>query len=626
MPTPLGSKHSSQKARRELLSLPWISLTLSGQELCSNQVFKQELYKQQVQKQLWKQQVFQQKLPVSTLAAAFCSPAATATASASSIASSLRPSRPRASRSPSTTTTTTTTTKPSFIKLWAQRKSLAPQQGSFQGEFQQLFKESAFAASTRRRRTRNFSNQRVEEVEENNNFTTMAHELEKYCTELTKVIDEEKSKMQRQLSNLELSNNIDNELTTNNDNDNELPKEFCSFRIAAYSLCFNAVHYNFVRISFSTKFVHYKLRNENEKNNELKKNFDTKSYIFRSQLQQQLPTVKKKKEQLDNLQNAANFYSAASKTKLQSRLGVQLQLQDADSSLGGQLIRPFQKASTEAFQEYTGISLADSFRSRIDKQLIRQPLDRRDLQQDSFQDSSLTEETFRQATSQPAAWQKRALDRQLLRKQLGKRDLHKGNFRNSSLEDETFSTAASKKAAWKRHFALATLQRTAWQRHFAVAASQRAGWQLSLEQPSFQTRTSRTEPSELQGRPSTTELSELERTALHTELSELQTSTFQESSLELSFGEPSFTALTAQLCFREASFLLGGGRFRTSSRRGGVLETQLASACMTLDSLSLPRPWWLKAQASPAYPRKELAPSELCSFSSLRCRCWALKL
>ena len=231
-------------------------------------------------------------------------------------------------------------------------------------------------------------------------------ELEKCCTELTKTIDDEKSKVHSQLSKLELSKNIDNELTTNNDNDNELPKEFCSFRIAAYSLCFNAVHYNFVRISFSTKFVHYKLRNENEKNNELEKNFDNKPYNFRSQLQQQLPTVtfKKKKEQLDNLQNAANFYSAASKTKLQSRLGVQLQLPDADSALRGQLMmRPLQRASTDACQEYSGFSLAASFRSRIDNQLPRKQLDRRDLQQDSFQDSSLTEETFSKATSQDSS-------------------------------------------------------------------------------------------------------------------------------------------------------------------------------------------------------------------------------
>ena len=107
------------------------------------------------------------------------------------------------------------------------------------------------------------------------------------------------------------------------------------------------------------------------------------------------------------------------------------------------------------------------------------------LDSTNFQDDSLTEETFRQATSQPAAWQKRPSDRQLLRQQLGRRDLHTGNFRDSSLEDETFSTAASKKAAWKRHFALATSKK---------AASKRAAWktaafkeeQLQLSLQSFE--------------------------------------------------------------------------------------------------------------------------------------------
>ena len=365
--------------------------------------------------------------------------------------------------------------------------------------------------------------------------------------------------------------NFDNELTTNNDNDNELQEEFCSF----------------------------KLRRKSAKEIE---------EFNKQPSKQQLPTVtfkKKKKERLDNLHDAEilsdqladykvdrNFYLAASKTKLHNSLGVQLQLRDADSDLRGQLMRPLQRASTEACQEYRGFSLAASFRSRIDNHLPRKQLDRRDLQQDSFQDSSLTEETFSKTasktaarpkrpsarqlhrqqlgrrelqtgnfsdsssteetfsrtTSQTAAWQKRASDRQLLRQQLERRDLHKGNFRDSSLEDETFSTATSKKAAWKRHFALAT--------------SQRAAWQLSLEQPSFQTRTSRTEPLEPQRRTSTTELSELERTALHTELAELerpalttelaqlQTDSFDESSFELSFEEPSFTA---QLCFSKAS-------------------------------------------------------------------------
>ena len=75
-----------------------------------------------------------------------------------------------------------------------------------------------------------------------------------------------------------------------------------------------------------------------------------------------------------------------------------------------------------------------------DRQLPRQQLGRRDLQTGNFQDSSLANETFRQATSQTATWQKRPSDTQLLRQQLGRRDLQKGNFSDSSLAEETFST------------------------------------------------------------------------------------------------------------------------------------------------------------------------------------------
>ena len=648
--------------------------------------------------------------PAGFSASAFQDPgtAATATAAAFCTAAACKASRLGASKSASTTTptmtTTTTTTprKPSFHQKWAQ-KHLAPQPGSFISNFQGELQQSTSAASTR-------SRQEIEELEEqqmlakhlaelvqiqehhrrqfgeqlkkvqdqlrkqniiatnfdkHNSFTKRAQELEKYCEELTKIDRRQKSKMHRQLSELQLpkldhqlSKNSADELTTNNDNENEL------------------VHYN-----------------------------------LRSPLQQQLPTVtfKKKKEQLDNLQNAANFYSAASKTKLQSRLGGQLHLQDADSALGGQLIRPSQRASTGAAQEYTGISLADSFRSRIDnlnfhirsldpmtfhirsldpmtfhvrsldpmsfhirsfdnsslstkaldsnnfsdtsfeeetfrqaisqkaawqkrasdRQLLRQQLrrrdlqngnfdqssleeetfeessfdqssleeetfskapskkaawhqrpserplqeeqlDRRDLQQDSFQDSSLTEEPFSKTTSQKAAWQKRASDRQLLRQQLGRRELQQGNFRDSSLEEssfeqssfedsslqeETFSTAASKKAASERHFA------SAWQT---------GAWQLSL--------------AELQTRTLTPELSQLERTALHTELAELE--------------RPALTTELAQLqpSSLEASFPLGGGSFKTSPRRGGVLRACLPPAYLDLelDTKSLTPPSWLK--------------------------------
>ena len=167
----------------------------------------------------------------------------------------------------------------------------------------------------------------------------------------------------------------------------------------------------------------------------------------------QLPSRRRRKKQLDNLQNAANFYSAASKTKLHNSLGVQLQLRDADSALRGQLMRPLQRASTEACQEYRGFSLAASFRSRIDNQLPRKQLDRRDLQQDSFQDSSSTEETFSKTASKTTS------ARQLLRQQLGRRELQTGNFSDSSLEDETFTKATSETAAWKKRLSAQQLQR-----------------------------------------------------------------------------------------------------------------------------------------------------------------------
>ena len=188
-------------------------------------------------------------------------------------------------------------------------------------------------------------------------------------------------------------------------------------------------------------------RTKTNLDNELQTNLDNKPYNFRNQLQQQLSTVTftKKKEKLDNYKVDMNFYSAASKTKLQSRLGVQLQLRDADSTLRDQLMRPLQRASTEACQEYSGFSLGASFRSRIDNQLPRTQLD--------------TEETFSKTASKTAAWQKRASDRQLLSQQLGRRELQTGNFSNSSLEEETFRKATSETAAWKTRLSAQQLQR-----------------------------------------------------------------------------------------------------------------------------------------------------------------------
>ena len=218
----------------------------------------------------------------------------------------------------------------------------------------------------------------------------------------------------------------------------------------------------------------------------------------------------------------------------------------------------------------------------------------------NFQDSSLTEETFSKTTSQTAAWQKRASDRQLLRQQLGRRDLQKATFRDSSLEDETFSTAASKQAAWKRHFALAPSKRAAfnraaskqaaWTRHFALAPSKRAALNRGAsKRTAWKTAASKTAAWKT--------AASFRQGLLTTELAQLKTSSFEKS--------PACTAqLCFQLCFREASFSLGGGSCRTSTRRGGVLRTQLAFLSLhlaprTYRACLMPASWLKLRQLAP---------------------------
>ena len=371
--------------------------------------------------------------------------------------------------------------------------------------------------------------------DKNNSFTKKAQELEKYCEELTKSIDDGKSKAHSKFRSAQLAK------------------------------------------------VHYKLRNENEKNNELEKNFNnTAARASTKQLSIELAGS------ISQTKGKDSSLTAASEAVLQRVPQIQL--------------------CRDSFQQ---MARQEPFRtSNFQRTACSSSLSTKTLDSNNFQDSSLTEETFSKTTSQTAAWQKRASDRQLLRQQLGRRDLQKGTFRDSNLEDETFNRAASKQAAWKRHFALApskraalnraASKRTAWTTAasktaawktaaskttasktaaWKTAASQTTAWQFSLEQPSFQTRTSRTELVQLQRSTLTTVLSEPERTALHTELAELERPTLTTELAQLeasSFEESNFELTTAQLCGREASFPLGGGGLETSRRRGGVLNTKLA--------------------------------------------------
>ena len=410
--------------------------------------------------------------------------------------------------------------------------------------------------------------------------------------------------------------NLDNELhQTNFDNDQNLQN---NLKNAAY-----------------TFYMHnLENHNANEKYNEFVQ------YNFRSQLPQELSTdtLEKKKE----LQK--NFYLAASKTKLQSRLAVplQLQLQNADSAWKGQLIRPLPTASTAAGQEYTGISLADSFRSRIDNLnfhiRILDPmtfhirsldpmrfhirsfdnssledstfeegsfepssLEDSSLEDSSFQDSSLTEETFSKTTSQKAAWQKRASDRQLLRQQLGRRELQKDNFRDRSLEDETFSNNSFEETSLEESsfeqsnfedsnleeetFSTTASKKAASERHFAFEASQRTASPTSLEQDSFQ-RTA-----------STTEFSELQRTALHTEFAELDRTSFEQAALEpaassLEFYPAQLRPNSLDESTLEASFSLDGGSFKTKPPPRG--SGKIPACLLHLDRDQLGQLDWLK--------------------------------
>ena len=176
-------------------------------------------------------------------------------------------------------------------------------------------------------------------------------------------------------------------------------------QVGSYSLCSNSFSISSLSNNNfgNSSFTHSSLISRCFSTNLLKKN-EFEQYNFKNHLQQELSTVtfEKKKELQEN------FYLAASKPKLQSRLGVpiQLQLHDADSALRGQLIRPLQRASTGACQEYTGISLADSFRNRIDNQNFHI----RSLDPMTFNIRSLDPRNFHIRSLDPRNYHIRSLD------------------------------------------------------------------------------------------------------------------------------------------------------------------------------------------------------------------------
>ena len=394
-------------------------------------------------------------------------------------------------------------------------------------------------------------NNKEKNFDKHNNFHKWLRELEKYCEELTKSIDDGKSKVHSKFRSAQLAK------------------------------------------------VHYKLRNENEKNNELEKNFNnTAARASTKQLSIELVGS------ISQTKGKDSSLTAASEAVLQRVPQIQL-CRDSFQQMARQ--EPFR---TSSFQEaacssslstktldsnnFQDSSLTEETFSKTTSQTAAwQKRARTELQTSTFSDSSLAEESFRQATSQTAAWQKKPSERHLQRQQLGRRDLQHSSFKASSLEKalclSTFEESSFEQSSFEEN----SLEDSSFQDSSLEDSSfsdNSLATQLGTAQLS---RTSRTELVQLQRRTLTTELSEPERTALHTELAELERPTLTTELAQLktsSFGESSFDSLdspasekaasTAQLCFTEAnfSFLLGGPSSKTSRRRGGVLNTQLASS------------------------------------------------
>ena len=89
-------------------------------------------------------------------------------------------------------------------------------------------------------------------------------------------------------------------------------------------------------------------------------------------------------------------------------------------------------------------------RELLQHQLSRKQLHKGDLQQDSFQNSSLTKESFSTAPFQPAAWKQRPSERQLPQQQLFRRDFCQDSFSASSLQEESFRAATSQTEALRK--------------------------------------------------------------------------------------------------------------------------------------------------------------------------------
>ena len=357
------------------------------------------------------------------------------------------------------------------------------------------------------------------------------------------------------------------------------------------------------RVSLSTKQerepVHCKLRTEYEKDNELEKNFE--NMIFKKKLVPllldrhfalaasfQLYGYKVWKEFREASMEII-FYKMMRDKALRHQLRrEQLDYKDLWSgSFKALCLSNFEDSSfansslkEETFEEGT---FDDS--SLEESSLEDSSLEESSLYESSFEESSLEDSSLEESSLEESSLEESSLDESSLEKS----SLEPSSFEDNSLEEETFSNRTFDSNSFQEN----SLKDSSFQEDsLADRSFQRPALPTELAQ--LQRRTSPTELAELERTALHTELAELERPALTTELAPLQTSSFEESSFELSFQKPSFTA---QLCLGEATSL-GGAQQRTAELQGGVLNSSFSPS--HLDQLVHIR----VAQASPACPYK----------------------
>ena len=363
--------------------------------------------------------------------------------------------------------------------------------------------------------------------------------------------------------------------------------------------------------------MHCKLRNENEKDNELEKNFE--NMIFKKKLVPllldrhfalaasfQLYGYKAWKEFREASMEII-FYKMMRDKALRHQLRrEQLDYKDLWSgSFKALCLRNFADSSfadssleEETFKEGTfdDSSLEDS--SFEENSLEDSSFEESSLEDSSFEENSLEDSSFEENSLEDSSFEESILEDSSLEESsledssLEKSSLEPSSFEDSSLEEETLSNSSFDRNSFQER----SLRDSSFPED-------------SLADKSFQRTASTTELAQLQRRTSSTELAELERTALHTELAQLERNSSREKALESPASSLELT--TAQLCFSTASLsTLSGASFSTSRLRGGVLRS---TACLlpslTLTSL-MPRPWWLKLRRW----RKELAVPSLAEF------------